>query len=65
MDWKIDLKALLLLGSEKSQAVCHLSFVICDALRRMAVRRFAKRLETDATLARKVKRLQAMLLIQT
>ena len=31
----------------------------------MAVRRFAKRLETDATLASKVKRLQAMLLVKT
>jgi hypothetical protein len=29
----------------------------------MAVRRFTKRMETDATLARKVKRLQAMLLV--
>jgi hypothetical protein len=38
--------------------------MICHALRLMAVRRFAKRLETDATLARKVKRHQAMLLVK-
>jgi hypothetical protein len=31
----------------------------------MAVRRFAKRLKTDATLARKIKRLRAMLLVKT
>jgi len=31
----------------------------------MAVQRFTKRLETDAVLARKVKRLQAMLLIDS
>jgi hypothetical protein len=31
----------------------------------MAVRRFAKRLESDAALAKKVKRLRAMLLVKT
>jgi hypothetical protein len=33
------------------------------ALRLMAVRRFAKRLETDATLARKLKPLRVVLLV--
>jgi hypothetical protein len=46
------------------QPLGDLSSVICDALRRMAVRRFTDRLETDPTLARNLKRLRAMSLVK-